>query len=183
MTLTVDSCRLDDFRVVVERTTTLDDYPNAAAVEQNVLVYAADRLGDAAELVRALSEGPGVVVVKGAFAADVIDRASAEFDAMIAEQPAAGDHFARPGANDRVWNALPKLAVRTPDRFAEYYANDVIAQVATAWLGPGYQVTSQVNVVNPAVPRRSRTATTTSASRTPARSSSSRRTSTRCRRC
>jgi ectoine hydroxylase-related dioxygenase (phytanoyl-CoA dioxygenase family) len=149
MTLTVDSCRLDDFRVVVERTTSLDDYPNAASVEQNVLVYAADRLGDAAELVRALSDGPGVVVVKGAFATDVIDRASAEFDAMIAEQPAAGDHFARPGSNDRVWNALQKLAVRGPDVFAEYYANDVIAQVATAWLGPGYQVTSQVNVVNP----------------------------------
>jgi ectoine hydroxylase-related dioxygenase (phytanoyl-CoA dioxygenase family) len=149
MTLTVDSCRLADFRVVVERTTSLDDYPSAAAVEQNVLVYAADRLGDAAELVRALSEGPGVVVVKGAVAPDVVDWASAEFDAMIADQPAAGDHFARPGANDRVWNALQKLAVRSPDVFAEYYANDVIAGVATAWLGPGYQVTSQVNVVNP----------------------------------
>jgi ectoine hydroxylase-related dioxygenase (phytanoyl-CoA dioxygenase family) len=33
--------------------------------------------------------------------------------------------------------------------FADYYANDVIALVSEAWLGPGYQVTSQVNVVNP----------------------------------
>jgi ectoine hydroxylase-related dioxygenase (phytanoyl-CoA dioxygenase family) len=33
--------------------------------------------------------------------------------------------------------------------FADYYANDVVALVSEAWLGPGYQVTSQVNVVNP----------------------------------
>jgi ectoine hydroxylase-related dioxygenase (phytanoyl-CoA dioxygenase family) len=83
----------------------------------------------------------------------VVDRAGAAFAEMIEEQQAsgvtAGDHFARPGANDRVWNALEKLAVRRPDVFVDYYANDVIALVAGAWLGPSYQVTSQVNVVNP----------------------------------
>ena len=33
--------------------------------------------------------------------------------------------------------------------FAEYYAADTLALVCEAWLGPRYQVTSQVNVVNP----------------------------------
>jgi ectoine hydroxylase-related dioxygenase (phytanoyl-CoA dioxygenase family) len=33
--------------------------------------------------------------------------------------------------------------------FADYYANDVLALVSEAWLGPNYQLTSQVNVVNP----------------------------------
>ena len=33
--------------------------------------------------------------------------------------------------------------------FVDYYANDIIALVSEAWLGPSYQVTSQVNVVNP----------------------------------
>ena len=61
----------------------------------------------------------------------------------------AGDHFGKPGANDRIWNALEKLAVRAPDLFVRYYANDVLAVVSQAWLGPGYQITSQVNVVNP----------------------------------
>jgi ectoine hydroxylase-related dioxygenase (phytanoyl-CoA dioxygenase family) len=70
-------------------------------------------------------------------------------DAQRASGAAAGDHFAKPGANDRVWNALEKLAVRDPDVFVDYYANDVIALVSRAWLGPSYQVTSQVNVVNP----------------------------------
>jgi ectoine hydroxylase-related dioxygenase (phytanoyl-CoA dioxygenase family) len=72
---------------------------------------------------------------------------------MITDEKAAGgakgDHFAKAGANDRVWNALEKLAVRDPETFVDYYANDMIALVSRAWLGPGYQVTSQVNVVRP----------------------------------
>ena len=60
-----------------------------------------------------------------------------------------GDHFAKPGANDRVWNALEKLAVNDPEAFVDYYSNDILALISTVWLGPGYQVTSQVNVVRP----------------------------------
>jgi ectoine hydroxylase-related dioxygenase (phytanoyl-CoA dioxygenase family) len=33
--------------------------------------------------------------------------------------------------------------------FVEYYRNDVIALASSAWLGPGYTLTSQVNRVNP----------------------------------
>ena len=33
--------------------------------------------------------------------------------------------------------------------YATYYANDVLAVVSRAWLGPRYTMTSQVNVVNP----------------------------------
>jgi ectoine hydroxylase-related dioxygenase (phytanoyl-CoA dioxygenase family) len=72
---------------------------------------------------------------------------------MIAEQRAsnanAADHFAKPGANDRIWNALEKLCLRDPECFARYYGNAAIALMSEAWLGPGYQVTSQINVVNP----------------------------------
>ncbi|MEU6141945.1 phytanoyl-CoA dioxygenase family protein [Streptomyces sp. NPDC047081] len=153
-------CDLADFRELVERTTDLADFPYASAVESNVLVYDSERLRKAerravrAELVRALADGPGIVVFRGAFTDHaVVDRLSAVFDALIAEQHAsgasAGDHFARPGANDRVWNALEKAALYDPEAFADYYANDILALVSAAWLGPGYQVTSQVNVVNP----------------------------------
>jgi ectoine hydroxylase-related dioxygenase (phytanoyl-CoA dioxygenase family) len=161
---TAEDCRLGDFRAVVEATTDLADYPYADEVRQNVLVYgsrlrnhiatAQGRRDVQAELARALMDGPGIVVFAGAFPdTAVVDRATAVFEAMIAEQKAAGvvggDHFAKPGANDRVWGALDKLAVRDPEAFAAYYDNDVIALVAEAWLGPAYQVTSQVNVVNP----------------------------------
>ena len=149
--MTVTACRLDDFREVVERVTDPDEYPLAAGVEQNVLIYDDPRLDDAlrAELVRALQSGPGVVVFRRALAANPVDGATAAFEEMIASQPSVGDHFAKPGANDRVWNALQKLALRAPDVFCHYYASDMIAFVSATWLGPGYQVTSQVNVVNP----------------------------------
>jgi ectoine hydroxylase-related dioxygenase (phytanoyl-CoA dioxygenase family) len=150
-------CRLEDFRAVVEQKTDLTDYPHAADVEGNVLIYRAPALEQTrevqAELARALLDGPGIVVFEGAFAHDVVDRATDVFFAMIAKQKAAGvvggDHFAKPGANDRVWGALDKFALRDPQAFAEYYANDTLALISTAWLGTGYQVTSQINVVNP----------------------------------
>src|SRR6266480_1576686 len=163
--LAEDDCRLDDLIEVVSEKTDLADYPHASTVEQNVLMYDSARLREdvasaegrwdaEAELARGLHDGPGIVVFTGAFDdLGVVDRATEQFEAIIAGQRAAGgaagDHFARSGQNDRIWNALEKLALRAPDVFVAYYANDILATVCHAWLGPGYQVTSQVNVVNP----------------------------------
>ena len=157
-------CRVDDFAALVDQGTDIADYPHATEVQHNVLVYDAEalrasissdqgRLEVEAELVRALTDGPGVVAFTGAFPdPSVVDRATAAFDEVIAAEKAHGghnDHFAKAGANDRVWNALEKLAVRDPGTFVDYYGNDILALVSSAWLGPGYQVTSQVNVVRP----------------------------------
>jgi len=159
-----EDCRLEDLLAVLAQPTDLAAFPHADRVEQGVLVYeaaavrpllevpeAADALR--AELADALADGPGIVVLAGAFTPDVVDRVTAVFEDVIAAEKAsgrtAGDHFAAPGANDRVWNALEKVAVADPEAFVAYYANDLLALAATAWLGPGYQVTSQVNVVNP----------------------------------
>ncbi|SEF15951.1 phytanoyl-CoA dioxygenase family protein [Streptomyces sp. Ag109_O5-10] len=163
--LTEADCDLDAFRSLVDQRTDPADTPSAERVELNVPLYDSDRLRALTatpegrrevqgELVRALLDGPGIVVLKGAFAdADVVDRATEAFTALIEEERAGGaargDHFAKPGANDRVWNALDKMALRAPEVFADYYANDMVALTAEAWLGPAYQVTSQVNVVNP----------------------------------
>ena len=158
-------CRLEDFRRLVERHARLADYPMASAVHHNVLTYQGgdirrcavepeSRRALMAEWVRALNEGPGILLFEDAFAdAAVIDAATDSFFAMIAEQRAAntsaGDHFAKPGANDRIWNALEKLCLRDPQLFARYYGNTAVALVSEAWLGPCYQITSQINVVNP----------------------------------
>jgi ectoine hydroxylase-related dioxygenase (phytanoyl-CoA dioxygenase family) len=163
--LSADDCRLADLIDLVSQKTDPADYPYAQAVEQNVLIYDGVRLRTElsrpagrrrveSELARALSDGPGIVVLARAFDDPwVIDRATWQFEAIIAAQRAAGrsagDHFAAAGQNDRIWNALEKLALRAPEVFADYYANDLIAAMCRAWLGPGYQVTSQVNVVNP----------------------------------
>ena len=153
-------CRLDEFRTLVEQRTSAAGYQHASGVERNVLVYDSERLRATTdyeavrtELARALLDGPGIVVLKHAFSEPVVDAATEMFTALIEEErvtgTAHGDHFAKPGANDRVWSAFDKLAIRAPEAFADYYANHMLALAARAWLGPGYQVTSQVNVVNP----------------------------------
>lgn len=162
--LTAEGADFDEFLSVVEEPTRLESYPHAASVEQGVLVYDAPTLPRAtdpdgrrailAELADAFLSGPGVVIFRNAYPDPAaIDSASDLFTRIIAEQHAAGaarsDHFAKPGANDRIWNALEKHGRRDPDSFVEYYANDVFALASTAWLGPGYQITAQVNVVNP----------------------------------
>lgn len=117
------------------------------------LAEAALRTQLLAEWHHVLADGAGVLVLAGAFArADVVDRVTAEFFAMIEDEKATGsggDHFAKAGANNRVWNALQKLALRNPAAYCDYYANPFLALPALAWLGPAYQVTSQVNCVNP----------------------------------
>jgi ectoine hydroxylase-related dioxygenase (phytanoyl-CoA dioxygenase family) len=150
--------RLEDFRAQVLRDTDLADFPMATDVRGNVLVYSSATVGSAdrralqSELIRALADGPGVVIFEDAFSPDVVDRASEAFFAIIDAQHAAGlaagDHFGKPGANDRIWNAEQKLALHAPQVFADY-ANDAIATVSQAWLSPRHQVTSPVNVVNP----------------------------------
>ncbi len=107
-----------------------------------------------AEWVDAFTDGPGIIVIRNAFPEhSAIDKSNAHYWAIIEEERLSnvggGDHFAKPGANDRIWNALEKLCLRDPAVFAAYYGNAIIALVSEAWLGPSYQITSQLNVVNP----------------------------------
>src|SRR6266496_3542123 len=123
--LSADDCRLADLIDLVSRKTDLADYPYARTVEQHVLIYDGARLRKQlsrpacrprveTELARALLDGPGIVVLAGAFDDPwVIDRATWQFEAVIAAQRAAGsavgDHFAASGRNDRIWNARQQL--------------------------------------------------------------------------
>ena len=166
--LTQAGCRVEDFAALISQRTRAADVPLAAEIRGNVPVYdgnavrrhaesVAGRQAVMAEWGEVLLNGAGLVVLGGAFSGDAeiaaLDAASAHFKTIIAEQIAShstrGDHFAKPGANDRIWNALEKLCLRDPATFAAYYANPLIALISEAWLGPAYQITSQVNVVNP----------------------------------
>lgn len=161
-------CRIEDFAKLVDRSTKPADVPLAAEIRANVPVYDCaavrgwigspeKRRAVMAEWGEVMTRGAGLVVLGGAFSGAeelaAVDAVTAQFKALIAEQrasnKASGDHFAKPGANDRIWNALEKLCLRDPQAFAAYYANPIIALVSEAWLGPAYQITSQVNVVNP----------------------------------
>ena len=120
-----DDCRLEEFIDVVTNAASDHHYRFAAMLQSGVVINDADELRrmiiDAenrrhvqGEFVHALLHGPGIIVIRDALRCDTVERASAAFESMIVEQRRAGvtsgDHFAVPGANDRVWNALEKLA-------------------------------------------------------------------------
>ena len=160
-----ETVRVRDLAVLTARQTDLADWPQAADVQKNVLIYDCTALSPMlsdpaqhralmAEWSEAMRNGPGVVVLKHAEPdLSMIDAATAMFYALIDAQNRAGsgggDHFAKPGANDRIWNSLEKHCLADPANFARYYGNPFLAAISEAWLGPHSQMTAQLNVVNP----------------------------------
>ena len=160
-----ESCSLDEFRALIGRKATAAEYPLADAIERNVPIYEAEKIerlaGDRAAQRRYMAEwhrifldGPGVVVFKGMIRdLALIDAVGAALKQIIAEERAAtggkGDHFAKAGANARVWNSHEKLCMRAPELYARYAPNEMLDLVSRSWLGPLYQITCQVNVVYP----------------------------------
>jgi len=157
-------CSLDDFDRIVSTLIDEETIPNATEVDHGVPVYDSALLSKvaldqerntalASEIANILASGPGVIVFRQAVPRSILDRTTTVFFELIESErvvgKAAGDHFAKPGVNDRVWNALEKLGRREPGVFAEYYQCHALAFASLAWLGPHYQVTSQLNVVNP----------------------------------
>ena len=156
--------RLDDLCAILDQRTDPAACPNAAHLLHDVPVYDCaalrSRLHDGAEFRQSLmsewasvwEDGPGILVLQGALAPPVVDDVTACFMRIIERERdggSRGDHFAKAGANDRVWNALEKLCLLDAVAFARYYANDMLALASEAWLGPAYQMTSQVNNVRP----------------------------------
>lgn len=140
--------------------TALADYPHAQTVAQNAVLYsatdllAADVLTIKTELNRCLKDGPGLLVVENAFPDEsFLDRHTTLFAEIIAAEKAGGDHrgdhFAQPGANERIWNSMQKVCEKDPAAFIDYYANPILALLSESWLGPHYQLTAQVNIVKP----------------------------------
>lgn len=160
-----DAGDFDQFKAQVSQQTSAEDVPQAGEVVQNIPIYdgttvataAADpvaRRALTAEWAWVFADGPGIVVIRDALPdAAVVDRATAIFETIIAKEKAAnqggGDHFAKPGANDRIWNSLEKHCLADPANFAAYYSAAALTLASEAWLGPAYQMTAQVNRVNP----------------------------------
>lgn len=158
-----DALDLAAFRDLIERRLDPALVPHAAEVAREVPVYDAVALAAAlgeparrralmAEWAGVLGGSAGVLVLRGAMADPApVDAASRAFERIIEAERGLGgaDHFAAAGANDRVWNAAQKLCLAEPETFALYFAAPAVAAVCEAWLGPGYQMTAQVNLVRP----------------------------------
>ena len=163
--LTPADVRLEDFRAVVEQTTDLAAYPHADRVEQNVLVYDADRLRTR----RCIRGGPRRRSPPSWCGRSPTARGSSCSRARSpttrcrpGDRGLRRDHRRGGGRRRRSRRPLRRAGREQPglerareargtdpEAFVAYYANDVIALASSAWLGPAYQVTSQVNVVRP----------------------------------
>jgi len=147
---------LDALRQEIEREAARDMCPRAAAIEKNILIYDARDVDDdiRSEWAEILNKGFGVFIIQRGFASTLaIDAASDIYRQIIIDERkadiAASDHFAKAGANDRIWNSLQKLCLRAPDVYVEYVANPVIDVAMRAWLGLGFQFAAQLNQVRP----------------------------------
>ena len=154
---------LTAFKTLTKQITLKSTYPLSLEIKSNIPIYNCsdfdlsdsaqiDRLQD--ELYHNLISGPGVYVLKHFFTnLSTIDQASAAFDAIIASEleatGAKGDHFAPTSANSRIWNSFSKHALQDPESFAAYFSNPWFRVVCESYLGPGYKITSQVNIVRP----------------------------------
>ena len=162
--LAADVGSVETFEAHLDRETVLTDWPYAADVARKVLIYdgdavrAAEAAGEGlalmAEFAEVFQHGPGVLVIRGAVTdMAVLDRATAIYEALIDEERLSGggggDHFAKPGANDRIWNSLQKHCMADPENYVAYWGNTCLDLASRAWLGDGYQMTGQVNRVNP----------------------------------
>jgi ectoine hydroxylase-related dioxygenase (phytanoyl-CoA dioxygenase family) len=159
------ACKVEDLAALTLQPSPIEGFSLAKEVVKGVPIYDCGALRQSianrtlsknalmAEWVQVWQSGPGVLVLQGLYDdTAVIDNATASFQQLIANEKKSGtgaDHFAKPGANDRVWNALEKFCMLSPESFANYYSNTLLALVCQAWLGPAYQITSQVNCVNP----------------------------------
>jgi ectoine hydroxylase-related dioxygenase (phytanoyl-CoA dioxygenase family) len=153
---------VEAFAALCEQRVNLADFPLAQEVVSGVVIYDAntlraaaerDREGMLSELHAVFRDGSGVMAVRNTYPdLSVIDRQSEVFRQIIATEAQSvvrADHFAKAGANQRIWNSLQKAAEHSPDSFIEYYANPLLGLIAEAWLGPWFQATAQVNVVTP----------------------------------
>ena len=154
---------IEAFAQICAQQTDLADYPHAHAVEKNVLIYSGDTLRTAEqnpfsrlallqEIAHAFLHGPGVLVVKNAYTdLSILEQQNTVFESILQQETDLenGDHFAKVGANSRIWNSLQKSALIDPKGFIDYYKNPILALLSEAWLGPDFQMTAQVNIVHP----------------------------------
>ena len=160
----IDDIDIAEFEALCSQSVNAEDHPFSSDIEQKVVIYNGDSIRSVIgtpqagelknELHHCLKDGPGVLVIQKAFPnSQVIDRATEVFKEIISAEKntteSRGDHFAKPGENERIWNALQKFCERDTEAFVAYYKNPILRFVSEAWLGPFFQMTSQVNIIKP----------------------------------
>jgi ectoine hydroxylase-related dioxygenase (phytanoyl-CoA dioxygenase family) len=159
--LSSDDCNLKEFSKSLERNLQQSDAPQAHDIQKNIPIYDINKIDLTkntdvlrSEWANILRNTSGVLVLKNAYSdTSCIDAATKIYNKIIAAEKVSSegkeDHFAASGANDRIWNSAQKLCEFDPLVFAQYFGNLAINTACQAWLGPNYQMTSQINLVRP----------------------------------
>lgn len=152
---------LSAFKHLCAQSTSEERYPLCPSIILNIPIYDVSRLdllspSQASSLQdewhHILLSGPGVFVLKNMYSdKGLLARVNTVYQRIIASEKASskGDHFATGGKNDRIWNSFSKHGLLDPSSFLDYYSNPWLALICNAWLGPGYRITTQVNIVKP----------------------------------
>ncbi len=159
----VDSNLLDlaQFNEMCQQKVNDTHYTLAKNIEKNIPIYDGDDLRVSMnlntsqsyknEFSHILEKGPGIIIIKNFFDnKNDVNQMSQVFDDLLQKQgKGTGDHFAKEGVNGRIWNVFEKSALHDSSAFIQYYKNPLLNLIAQSWLGPNYQVTTQLNVIYP----------------------------------
>ena len=155
------NCRLADLQKLCEQELDISDFSFATHLESNIPVYDISTLDLVKFKIELMQEwatnlliGSGIILLKNTYKdIEIIDQVNEVYARILSEEAqrntTQGDHFAKSGENNRIWNSLEKLCLEAPNLFIDYFSNTAIDMIAESWLGPGYQMTSQLNIVRP----------------------------------
>ena len=115
---------IENFKQSLSLQTKKSEVPLSKSIEKNIPIYEGKEVNERSleedykiallrEWSNVFKEGSGIIVIKKGIAnLKVISKATSVFTKLIETEKekfnSGGDHFAKPGANDRVWNALEK---------------------------------------------------------------------------
>ena len=98
------------------------------------------------EIVNILKDREGFFIVKDAFDPKLIDSNRESYYEILSKEK--WDHSRVKGTGKRIWRSLEKLALMDPHGWIYFYCNSALDHVFEAWLGPLYQLTAQINIIN-----------------------------------
>lgn len=100
-----------------------------------------------AEFNNHLVKGSGVFLIKNVIDNKIIEETNNTINNIIQTQKKPdNDHFSD---NLRIWNFYEKFCIKNPQLFINYHKNPLFNIIFQSYLGPKYEVTSQINIVKP----------------------------------
>ena len=140
-----ENCNIKEFEKLIKQEINSNLLNCAEEIINNVPVYNMEVLRDnlhdkdqrlslMSEWAYVLSKASGALVLKNTYSdCSSIDLATKIYENIILEEKekniGGSDHYAKPGANDRIWNSLQKLCEKDSFVFAKYFGNEIISSV------------------------------------------------------